>query len=214
MMPPVFEGRFSKPITSHEQLRSHSPEPSPIARDKVIDYLDDFCREFIALSPFVVIASIGDGGWVDQSPKGDPAGFVKILDEKTLAIPDRLGNKRHDTFENVLNNPSVGLIFLMPGKRETLRVSGQALLVQDEDLRAEMAHKGKVPQFALVVHVERIMFHCSKCMIRSGLWNPESWEDVSGVSSLAEAMKVHAEMGEPLDEIQGIITRSETEKLY
>ena len=206
--------RFTAPIRSLDDLRALSPEPSPIARDKVIDHLDDFCREFIELSPFLVIASIGEGGWVDQSPKGDPAGFVKILDEKTLAIPDRLGNKRHDTFVNVLENPSVGLIFLMPGKRETLRVSGQALLVQDEDLREKMAHKGKVPQFALVVHVERIMFHCSKCMVRSGLWNPETWADVSGVSSLAEAMKVHAQMSEPLDEIQGIITRSETEKLY
>ncbi|MEM7429117.1 MAG: MSMEG_1061 family FMN-dependent PPOX-type flavoprotein [Pseudomonadota bacterium] len=207
-------GRFSDPITSREELRAFTPDPSPIARDKVIDHLDAFCREFIGLSPFVVIASMGEGGWLDLSPKGDPAGFVRILDDKTLAIPDRLGNRRNDTFVNVFNNPSVGLIFLMPGKRETLRVCGQALLVRDQDLREDLAHKGKVPHSALVVHVDRIMFHCSKCMVRSGLWEPEKWADVSGVSSLAEAMKVHSQMSEPLDEIQAIIDASEKERLY
>ncbi len=206
--------RFSDPITSREHLRSFAPEPNPIARDKVIDHIDGFCREFIQLSPFVVIASVGEGGWVDLSPKGDPAGFVKILDDRTLAIPDRLGNNRNDTFLNVFNNPAVGLIFLLPGKRETLRVCGQGLLVRDEDLREQLAHNGKVPNVALAVHVERVMFHCSKCMVRSGLWNPETWLDVSGVSSLAQAIKVHSQMPETIEEIQGIITRSETTRLY
>ncbi len=206
--------RFGSPVRTRQELREHLPEPSPIARDKMIDHIDAYCREFIELSPFLIIASTGDGGWLDLSPKGDPAGFVKILDDKTLAVPDRLGNNRNDTFLNVFDNPSVGLIFLLPGKRETLRVCGQGLLVRDQKLREELAHNGKVPNFALVVHVERIMFHCSKCMVRSGLWNPETWADVSGVSSLAEAIKVHSQMAEPVHEIQEIITHSETERLY
>lgn len=206
--------RFSDPVTTEAQLRDILGTPSPIARDKVINHIDPYCAEFIAHAPFVVLSTRGPEGEMDLSPRGDPAGFVKIIDERTLAVPDRLGNRRADTFGNLLKNPEIGLIFLVPGKRETLRVSGTGLLVRDEDLRTELAHKGKVPQLILVIEVKRVMFQCAKCMVRSGLWQPESWADVSGMSSLAEAIKVHSELEESIAEIDEVITRSETERLY
>ena len=206
--------RFSDPVTTEAQLRDILGTPSAIARDKVIDHIDPYCAEFIAHAPFVVLSTRGPEGEMDLSPRGDPAGFVKIIDERTLAVPDRLGNKRADTFSNLLANPEIGLIFLVPGKRETLRVSGTGLLVRDEDLRTELAHEGKVPQVALVVEVRRVMFQCAKCMVRSGLWQPESWADVSSMSSLAEAIKVHSRLTESVAEIEEVIALSETERLY
>ena len=206
--------RFSDPVTTEAQLRDILGTPSAIARDKVIDHIDPYCAEFIAHAPFVVLSTRGPEGEMDLSPRGDPAGFVKIIDERTLAVPDRLGNKRADTFSNLLANPEIGLIFLVPGKRETLRVSGTGLLVRDEDLRTELAHKGKIPQVALVVEVRRVMFQCAKCMVRSGLWQPESWADVSSMSSLAEAIKVHSRLTESVAEIEEVIALSETERLY
>ncbi|MEM8687677.1 MAG: MSMEG_1061 family FMN-dependent PPOX-type flavoprotein [Pseudomonadota bacterium] len=206
--------RFSEPVTTEAELRAIMGTPGPIARDKVIDHIDTYCAEFIAHAPFVVLSTRGPEGEMDLSPRGDPAGFAKLIDEHTLALPDRLGNKRADTFANLLVNPEIGLIFLVPGKRETLRVSGTGLLVHDEDLRAELAHKGKVPQLVLVIDVKRVMFQCAKCMVRSGLWRPESWADVSGMSSLAEAIKVHSQLSESVTEIDEVIARSETERLY
>ncbi len=206
--------RFAEPVLTEEHLREVLGTPSAIARDKVIDHLDSFCAEFIEHSPFVVLSTRGPNGEMDLSPRGDPPGFAKILDERTLALPDRLGNRRADTFSNLVANPEVGLIFLVPGKRETLRVSGTGVLVRDESLRQEMAHNGKVPNLALVVDVNRVMFQCAKCMVRSRLWQPENWADVSGMSSLAEAIKVHSELDESIAEIDAVITKSETQSLY
>ena len=135
---------------------------------KVIDRIDEMCARFIAASPFVVVASTDAGGAVDLSPKGDPPGFVRVLSPRLLAIPDRPGNNRADTMENLLQDDRIGLIFLVPGRRETLRVSGRGRIVRDAGLNARMAHKGREPDLALVVEVERAFFHCAKCMIRSG----------------------------------------------
>ncbi|NNF79861.1 MAG: pyridoxamine 5'-phosphate oxidase family protein [Rhizobiales bacterium] len=208
------EQRFSDPVTTQDQLRDVLGTPSPIARDKVIDHIDSYCAEFIEHAPFVVLSTRGERGEMDLSPRGDPAGFVKIIDERTLAVPDRLGNNRADTFVNLLANPEIGLIFLVPGKRETLRVSGKGLLVRDGDLRASLAHKDKVPHLVLVVEVKRVMFQCAKCMVRSKLWQPDSWANVSGMSSLAEAIKVHSQLQESVAEIDEVITRSSAERLY
>ncbi len=213
-MSTTLEQRFSAPVTSEAELRDILGHPSAIARDKVIDHIDEYCAEFIAHAPFVVLSTQGANGEMDLSPRGDPAGFVKRLDERTLVIPDRLGNNRADTFVNLLANPEIGLIFLVPGKRETLRVSGTGLLVRDEEVRAELAHNGRVPQLALVVEVKRVMFQCAKCMVRSGLWQPGSWADISGMSSLAEALKVQSQLPESIEEIDEVIARSEAERLY
>lgn len=132
--------------------------------DKQIDFIDDICRSYIERAPFLAIASFDGHGRADVSPKGDAPGFVAILDEKTIAIPERPGNRRADTFRNVLQNPHVGLIFFIPGRGETLRVNGQALIVRDRWLRERLAANGKLPELALIVTVEEAFVHCTKCM--------------------------------------------------
>ncbi len=153
-------------------------------------------------------------GNADVSPKGDPVGFVKIIDKNTLAIPDRLGNKRADTIENVLQNPNVGLIFLIPGKSETLRVSGTAKVVRDKALRDSMAMKGKSPDFAIVVNVKEAFFHCSKCVIRSKLWQTEHWPDLDGLPRLAQTMVDAGQLELTESEMHEIVVNDERERLY
>ena len=128
---------------------------------------------------------------LDISPKGDPAGFVKVLDERTIAIPDRPGNRRIDTFRNILTNPNVGLIFVIPGVTYTLRMSGQAIIVRDAELRADMAVNGKLPEHVLVIEISHVLSHCPKCMIRSGMWQPEAWPDTGDLPSFAEMLVAH-----------------------
>ena len=180
--------RFSDVITSEEELRAIAGDIYPGAVTKVIDHLDEDSRAFIAHAPFLLIGSASAELGVEVSPKGDPAGFVKVLDEKTLAIPDRPGNARMDTFRNVLRDPHVGLIFLVPGRKDTLRVSGRAQIVRDMDLRRSMAVDGKVPEMALVIDVDHAFFHCAKCVVRSGLWDKDKWPDTTGMRSLGAAL--------------------------
>lgn len=206
--------RFEDVVTSEAELRAVIGEPSHRARSKVVPRLDEHCRAFIERSPFLVIASHDALGNLDVSPKGDPPGFVQVLDDHTLVIPDRLGNRRLDTFRNLLDNPKVGLIFLIPGKRETLRVSGTAAIVRDAGLRERMAIDGRPPDLALVVRVERALFHCSKCMIRSQLWQPDAWPDISDLASLAEVIVAHARLADTVDEVHSIIERDTRERLY
>jgi uncharacterized protein len=145
---------------------------SPLAEKKVLDHLDKFCRDFIALSPFLVIASSDGAGGADASPRGDAPGFVAVVDKKTLLIPDRRGNNRVDTFGNILASPGVGLIFLVPGINETLRINGRAEISQDPELLTPLAVQNVVPAIGLKVHVEQSYFHCGKALMRSKLWNP------------------------------------------
>lgn len=207
-------GRFSGVVSSEAELHEIIGQPTQRVRQKVIDRIDEHCRRFIERSPFLVIGSSDGNGNLDLSPKGDPAGFVAILDDKTLAIPDRPGNRRLDSFHNILANPSVGLIFLVPGKRETLRVAGRAAIVRDHALREQLAVDGKVPALAVVVTVERAFFHCAKCMIRSHLWEPERWPELDGLASPAEILIAHARLAEPLEEVQAFIDKSAREHLY
>jgi PPOX class probable FMN-dependent enzyme len=165
------EQRFGEVITTEQELRQIVGPANRWFTSKILHRLDRRCRSFIAASPFVVVGSTNPLGMVDLSPKGDRAGFVRSLDEATLAIPDRRGNRRVDTFHNVLQNPGVGLIFFVPGQRETLRVTGRALLVRDHDIRNRMMDDGRVPELAMIVIVERAFFHCGKCITRSNLWN-------------------------------------------
>ena len=206
--------RFSDVIASPEALEAILGRPNERVAAKVIDSLDIHCRRFIARCPFVLVGSSDADGNIDVSPKGDPPGFVQVLDDKTLAIPERPGNRRADTFRNVLQNPRVGLIFVIPGKRETLRVSGQAMIVRDADLRQRMAIDGRVPELALVVQVEEAFFHCAKCMIRSHLWEPENWPALEGLPTLAEATIAHAKLTQSVEVIQGYVDVDERTRLY
>jgi len=192
-------------IATRQRLRELTGQPSRRAVNKVIDHIDAVCRRFIAASPFMIVASRGADGRIDVSPKGDPAGFVAVLDDKTLAIPDRPGNHRHDTFENVLSCPEVGLCFLIPGHGDTLRVGGTAKIVRDARLQARLAVAGREPTLILLVTVERAFMHCSKCVTRSRLWNPEAWPDRANVPTLAEAIMAHAKPVETISEVQTFI---------
>jgi hypothetical protein len=205
---------FDEVVTSRERLRELNRHPSHLVSKKEIDHLDDICRRFIAASPFVVIASRGLDDRLDVSPKGDPAGFVAVLDDKTLAIPDRLGNNRLDTFENLLVCPDVGLIFMIPGHGGTLRVSGKGQIVRDGALQNRLAVNGKLPNFVLVIAVEEVFLHCPKCVIRSGLWKPDQWPDRSNVPTLAEAMIAHGALSESMAEVEAVIENSNTKRLY
>ena len=160
--------RFREVVTSDAELHAVVGQPPDRSIAKVIHSIDGHARQFIAHAPFVFVASAGKDGMIDVSPKGDPAGFVKVLNDRTLAIPDRLGNRRIDTFRNVLRNPNVGLIFLIPGVTYTLRVSGKAIIVRDLELRESMAVNGKLPDHVLVIDVKRVLSHCPKCMILFG----------------------------------------------
>lgn len=208
------EHRFEEVIVSHERLRELNRNPSHLVTNKEIDHLDDICRRFIAASSFVVISSRGADGRLDLSPKGDPAGFVSVLDDKTLAIPDRLGNNRLDTFENLLVHPEVGLIFIIPGHGDTLRMSGTGQIVRDSALQSKLAVNGKLPNLVLVVTVEEVFLHCPKCMIRSALWKPDRWPDLSNVPTLAEAMITHGTLLESMAQIEAVIEDSNTKRLY
>ena len=206
--------QFTDVITDPAQFRGLMGEPPPACVAKTLATLDRHCRAFIARSPFVLIASSNARGRVDVSPKGDAPGFVQVLDDSTLAIPDRPGNRRADTFTNVLENPRVGLIFLVPGKSETLRVSGTARIVRDTDLRESMAARGRTPDFALAVEVDEAFFHCSKCIIRSSLWMPQAWPALDGLPSLAQTMVDAGALPMPVDALAEIIKQDESERLY
>ncbi len=206
--------RFEDVIATEAELRQIYPPATGAAAEKVIDRIDPVCRRYIAASPFVLIATMGADGLLDISPKGDPAGFVRVLDEHTLAVPDRPGNNRMDTFGNILANPAVGLIFLIPGHRDTLRVSGRARLVRDAWLLDGMAVNGRAPTLALVIDVQEVFTHCPKCAIRSGLWEPERWPDLAGVPSLAEALLAHSALPGDAAALQERIDLSSRDSLY
>ena len=157
-------------VTTIEQLEAIYGHPSGPAVVKEIDHINGSYRKLIEAAPFVAIATCGPEG-LDCSPKGDPAGFVHILDERTLAIPDRPGNNRIDGFRNIVRDPRIALLFLIPGVGETLRVNGRASISVDPSLMQGFAINGRLPRSVLIVHVERIFFHCSKAIVRSKLWD-------------------------------------------
>ena len=157
-------------ITTMEQLQALYGEKNPAAVVKEIDYINGSYRKLIEAAPFVAVATSGPEG-LDCSPKGDPRGFVHVLDDKTLAIPDRPGNNRIDGFRNILRDPRIALLFLIPGVGETLRVNGRASITVDPELMQSFAVNGKLPRCVLLVHVETIFFHCSKAIVRSKLWD-------------------------------------------
>lgn len=206
--------RWHDVVTTVESIREIVGSPSHRVVRKQIDYLDAHCRRFIAKSPFLVISSCDTAGRMDSSPKGDPPGFVEILDAGTIAIPDRPGNRRVDTFCNVVMNPAVSILFFVPGREETLRVSGTAQVVRDLSLRRSLAVADRIPELVLVVSVREVMFHCAKCIVRSHLWEPDSWPDPAGLPTLAEAMVTHGSLSETVEEMQVLIDADRTTRLY
>lgn len=187
-------------IESREALRAHYREPHDAAVRKELRALDPHCRNFIANSPFVLIGSQDGRGNGDVSPKGDRPGFVAVLDEVTLAIPDRPGNNRLDTFENVIAHPAVGLLFLIPGMNETLRINGEARLTTDPALRERLAVDGKPPVIVMIVKVTACYMHCAKAFMRSELWKPESWPARETMPTLGQILRDHAALAQTAEE--------------
>jgi PPOX class probable FMN-dependent enzyme len=176
-------------LTSRDELRALYKQPSDGAVRKELKALDHHCKGFVARSPFVLIGSSDGNGNSDVTPKGDKPGFAAVLDDTTIAIPDRPGNNRLDTLENVIANPSVGLLFLIPGMNETLRVNGEGRITADPALRERLQAEGKLPTSVMVVTVKAAYMHCAKAFMRSELWRPESWIDRAKLPTLGQILK-------------------------
>ena len=205
---------FKDVIQSEEEFREIMGSPGPRVLAKSTYHIDPHSKAFIEKSPFLLLSSIGEDGQATVSPKGDPNGFVQVLDDHTLIIPERPGNKRAETFQNILHNPNVGLIFMVPGKGETLRISGQARIVSDESLRKRFVINGKVPLFVIGIDVGEIYFHCAKAITRSKLWKTESWPDVSGLASLGQIMVDNGKLTDSKESMEEIVANDARDRLY
>ncbi len=200
-------------ITSVEQLHAINGEPNRMIVEKHSTYLTPLIEAFIDASPFFLVATSDGDGNCDVSPKGDPAGVVRVLDERTLAIPDRPGNRRIDGHRNILENPHIGLIFIIPNVDETLRVNGRAFVTADPDLLESMAVKGRAPKLATVVEIDEVYMHCARAFLRSGLWKPDSWPDPDTIPTLAAIMAEQKNLAPP-DESQGKRQEEYRSRLY
>ena len=189
-------------ISSTEEIRSILGEVYYSQDTKCIDHIDTHCRAWIERAPLVVVASMSGSGQLDVAPKGDPAGSFKVLDEQTLAIPDRPGNNRADTLINIIENPRIGLMFVIPNRREVVRVSGAAQITTDPDLVESMTVNGKSPKLVILVHVEEAMFHCGKALIRAKMWEPEKWQSVAGLPTYAQTLIDHGKLTIATEDLQ------------
>jgi uncharacterized protein len=178
-------------VTSVEDLREIVGHPNTYVANKVGSRLSQIQREWLAHSPLCFVATTDAEGRVDVSPKGDPPGFVHVIDDTTIAIPERPGNKRVDGYLNVLARPCVGTLFLIPGRGDTLRINGTARILADADYFDELAVAGKRPVLALEVDVEEVFFHCAKAFLRSDTWDPQTWNPTAlpSVAQIAKAIK-------------------------
>ncbi|MBB4120983.1 pyridoxamine 5'-phosphate oxidase family protein [Martelella radicis] len=186
-------------IDDDEVLRALYAPVGGLAAKKCLSALDDHATAFIERAPFLCLGTQGSDGRADVSPRGDPAGFVKVLDANTLAIPDRPGNNRLDSLSNIIANPSVGLLFIIPGFDDTLRINGTAQLVRDPELLESMSVKGRAPKLAIVVSIDEVFMHCAKAFRRSHLWDPAHFQDRAGFPSLSKII-LDQTTGAPDDE--------------
>lgn len=200
-------------ITSEHELREMLGPPMPRAAAKDRPRLHEVDRAWLAASPFCLVGTAAADGTCDVSPKGDPPGFTLVLDDTTIAIPERSGNRRVDGFRNVLSNPHVGLIFLVPGRTDTLRINGRARLIRDAPWFDRMIVKGHRPVLALVVEIEQIFLHCAKAFLRSELWQPETWNPAA-LPSHSQIVKAVQPTTESLEELERYYGPSYRDLLY
>ncbi len=207
---------FTNTITTLDQLREFIPPPSGPALAKEIDRIDEHARAFIERAPFALIATSNAEGKCDVSPKGDVPGFVQVLDDHTLVIPDRPGNQRADSLQNILANPHIGMLMIIPGVDWTLRVNGRAELVRDPDVLQRCAVEGKLPLLGIAMHVEELFLHCPKCFLRSQLWDTTQWMSPDEQPRWAAVLRDHTKLDAiPVDVIEKALDAGHTrDKLY
>jgi PPOX class probable FMN-dependent enzyme len=195
--------RVGGAITSMKRLRDiiDTPKPDAPAIRKQHAQLDAHDRAFIARAPFLLLATAGSDGRCDVTPRGDAPGFVAVIDERTLLVPDRPGNRRLDTYQNILDNPHAGMIFLVPNVEETLRVNGRAWLTEDVDALGPLAMEGKPPRLGVVLEVEEVYFHCARAFRRARLWQPDTWIERDELPTLGQILHDQLEMAELTAEV-------------
>jgi PPOX class probable FMN-dependent enzyme len=199
---PEDAGRPDYTIRSAAELRTLFEQPEGLAVQKSIRLLDRHCRDFIARSPFLCVSTMSADGKADVSPRGDPPGFVQVLDDRTLAIPDRPGNNRLDTMLNIVANPSVGILFFIPGFEDTLRVNGRATIVRDPALLAAAVVNGKQPKVMIKVAVDEAFIHCAKALKRARLWDPAARQDRREMPSIARIILEQVACDAAVDEAE------------
>ena len=205
---------MEQPISSAAELRELYEEPIDRALRKQIDQLDDHCREYIGCSPFALLATSSPDGRCDVTPRGGPPGFCRVLDDGRLAIPDVKGNRRLDSLTNIVENPYAGLLFLIPGMQETLRVNGAATLPREAALVGAVSSPGKPAILAVVIEPEEVFMHCAKAFIRSALWAPETWPAADERPLAAAIMRDHMRSELSVEEVQAQSLESIRTRLY
>ncbi|GLY94971.1 pyridoxamine 5'-phosphate oxidase-like FMN-binding protein [Actinoplanes sp. NBRC 103695] len=198
---------MTRVIGTTAELREYVKTPLRLIADKGIDHIDAETRRFLELSPFFLVATASDDGTVDVSPRGDPAGSVLVLDDHTLAFADRKGNRRLDSLENLLRNPHIGLLFLVPGSGDTVRVNGRARIVAEAPYLPRMAVQNVTPHLAVEVHVEELFLHCSRAFVRSSLWNTETWPDRTDVPTAGKLARSQSGVKVPVKMLDAFMDR-------
>ncbi len=188
-------------IKTLDALREVYAMPRDLVQAKQLDRLDGHCRAFLSLAPFCAVATQGADGFGDVTPRGDAPGFALVLDDTTLALPDRPGNNRLDTLSNIIENPGIGLLFLIPGFDDTLRINGTAEVRVDDDLRARFEIRNRLPASVILVRIREVYLHCAKAFIRSKLWDPDARVDRSRLPSLSQMLgdQINGEITVPTD---------------
>ncbi len=200
-------------IQDQEVLHEYYGEPNERAAKKQIGKLEKHSRHFISLSPFFVLSTSNSEG-TDASPRGDAPGFVAVVDDRTLLVPDRMGNNRVDSMRNIMGNPNVGMLFLVPGMNETLRINGKARVTTDEKLLKPMSVNGKIPKSALIIEIEEVFMHCAKALMRSHLWDPERHIDRSSFPTLGQVFKDQIGSDKDAEEIEKSVQEGYVTRLY
>lgn len=200
-------------VTTVEELVEIVGTPRDVIADKQTDFLTPLLVEFIEASPYFLLATSHADGGCDVSPRGDAPGAVQVLDARTIALPDRVGNRRIDSLRNIVTNPHVGMLFLIPGVDETVRLNGRATITKDPDLLATMEMQGRAPKLALVVEIDEVFTHCARSILRSKLWEPGAWPDPATIPTLAAIMAEQKNLPPP-DESQGKRNEEYRQRLY
>lgn len=207
------ERMLASRVATLEELRAVVGQVSAEIADKHTAWLTPLVREYIAAAPFFTLASADRAGNCDVTPRGDVRSVVQIIDDQTIVIPDRLGNKRVDTFRNILENPHVGLLFFVPGVEEALRINGRATITTEPEILARMALQGKTPNLAIVVEIDEVFVHCARAMLRARLWKPETWPDDDTIPTLAQIWNEQKHLPPP-DESAGKRQEEYRQRLY